>query len=504
MQKKDLGWVVITLLYTVLFHNAGAGINQLLFSIVAVTSCYLLFQQGKTTTRFLIISAAVLSSGAATFWYGTDLPIYANRIALLMLPIIAAYENSSFFSSLISGIYTTVLGVFLLFIKKIKRENTSTDLADAGHILKRIILLMAAIGIALIFLLLYAFINPIMANALQKINFDFLSVDLLYVIICGVAVALLFVYPIYLRKLNQYDNSDNTLSPIEKNSWFRKILSVDGELFLGTSLLILVNLFLLFSNSLDIYYHILVRQLPAEVSLSEYVHSGAESVIVAIVLATLILLYFFRNELNFYAKNKLIVSAAYIWILQNIVAVFFAANRNILYIQDYGLTYKRIGLLFFFLLCICGLITVFIKIKTKKNIWYLFTTNYVIAFAVLSIALWIDWDNVITSFNLNHFQHEKKMEIDERYLVGLSHTNLPQLYSFYIVKQKQLNSENEEVDIMSDSFSSRDYYWDNIQTMILNKYDHLKQEIAHETPQSFCITKHIAVAQIETMKKQAK
>ena len=135
-------------------------------------------------------------------------------------------------------------------------------------------------------------------------------------------------------------------------------------------------------------------------------------------MAIIIILYFFRGNLNFYRGNKNLKTIAYIWIFLNMLLVINTVIKDSQYIYYFGFTYKRIGVLMYLLLTIIGLITTVIKVKDIKNFWYLFRINTVTAFTILVVSCTINWDSYITIYNLNYAQ-----SVDFKYLINLSDNN---------------------------------------------------------------------------------
>ncbi len=66
------------------------------------------------------------------------------------------------------------------------------------------------------------------------------------------------------------------------------------------------------------------------------------------------------------------------------------------------------------------------KIKKVKSNWYLFRRNAWVAYAVLVLAAFFNWDLLITHFNVNRAINQQK-QLDQEYLLSLSATNLPDL-----------------------------------------------------------------------------
>jgi hypothetical protein len=69
--------------------------------------------------------------------------------------------------------------------------------------------------------------------------------------------------------------------------------------------------------------------------------------ILSILLSLGILIYYFRSNQNFYPKNGFLKAAAYLWLVQNAVLSVSVLIRCGYYISEYGLAYKRIGVVIF-------------------------------------------------------------------------------------------------------------------------------------------------------------
>ena len=165
----------------------------------------------------------------------------------------------------------------------------------------------------------------------------------------------------------------------------RKLMTaLKNEYRKGVLTLTMINLLLLCVNAIDIVKVWFEGQsiFPATADWksvssmrSSAVHEGTDALILSILLAMAVLLFFFRGNINFLRKNQLLRQLAYIWIFQNALLVITVAIRNYYYISDCGLTMKRIGVYAFLLATLFGLFTFFIKILEKKSSFYLVRIN---------------------------------------------------------------------------------------------------------------------------------
>ncbi len=109
--------------------------------------------------------------------------------------------------------------------------------------------------------------------------------------------------------------------------------------------------------------------------------------------------------------------AAYAWIIQNGILVISVFLRDYYYIHESGLAYKRIGVIFYLVLVLVGLVTVFWKIHKKKTNYFLLRVNAWAVIVLLVVASTIKWDRLIASYN---FSQHKNIVIPVDYMVTLS------------------------------------------------------------------------------------
>jgi hypothetical protein len=216
-----------------------------------------------------------------------------------------------------------------------------------------------------------------------------------------------------------------------------------------------------------------------------------------------IILFYFKGYLNFYEGNAWLKRLAYIWIAQNIVLVISTAYRNTVYIGDFGLTHKRIGVYVYLLLCVVGLITTFIKIAKGKNNWFLFRKNAWIFYALMIVSCPFDWDSIITNFDISTFESTKTLELDQYYLAGLGHANFAVMFDYYIVQGKTLRlkpfKQVREADVVVEK--TDDKYTDEVKNSLWYKYLEMERDYAGHHWQSHCVSKSNNLHAVEKMIK---
>jgi hypothetical protein len=140
--------------------------------------------------------------------------------------------------------------------------------------------------------------------------------------------------------------------------------------------------------------------------------------------------------------------------------------RNLLYIEEYNLTYKRIGVFVYLLLTYTGLIITFLKINFKKSNWFLFRKNALIFYCFLIFATVINWDNLITSYNLKHSRNP-----DYIYLLNLDFHNIPRILRSQPDRFISMDPEYiKHLSLKKASLFEEDYKKSGWQSMSYSKY----------------------------------
>jgi hypothetical protein len=229
-------------------------------------------------------------------------------------------------------------------------------------------------------------------------------------------------------------------------------------------LFVMLNLMLVSVNIMDINYLYLGDGMPDGITHKEFVHKGIGMLIISIILGIFLLLFFFRGALNFGGNNKVIKLFAFLWVLQNVLMVVSTGIRNTMYIDAALLTYKRIGVYFWLFFAVFGLLTLFIKLYKNKTVWFLTRSNFNALFVVLILSSALDWDQVISNFNINRTKQMDEISgLDKNYLLSLSEGNIKELYQL-----KPL--EGFEVDSI---YSYPNYYETNTSWLAYKVYQFL-------------------------------
>jgi hypothetical protein len=208
--------------------------------------------------------------------------------------------------------------------------------------------------------------------------------------------------------------SDELIRKRPKHPRTTSTLGLKREYYIALISLASLNGLLLIVNLTDVYTIWLGQAPRTAAALREYVHEGTGFLILSIIIASLVLLAFFRRNLHFYPDSVWLHRLAYCWIGQNLFLTVSVALRNGLYAHTYGLTYLRIGLFFFLTLVGIGLLSLAGKIRFRYSLYGLIRRNALAWLIALLGYTMVPWDLTITAYNL---QPIRRAELDVRHLL---------------------------------------------------------------------------------------
>jgi hypothetical protein len=456
--------------YSYLFYAHTAGVNFLLFNCVLIVS---LIVKNKTLLRqtpWLCAALGAIITACAIAYYSTTLAVVANVIALCVLSALSFNSTTSLLFSFAHMVNSLVLSLVNSVVTMYEYPDKLKNSENSG-VFKKIILILLPFAVTVLFFFMYRASNALFNDLVNKINIDFISIGWILFTLSGVLLINAFYNHHQLKDIADFDiQTPNKLyhdATSTSLTLFGKPLHINDELFSGKVLFVLLNCLLLIVNMLDVQFMCLGQHLPKGVTYTDFVHQGTQTLILSIVLAIGIILFYFRGAINFNSKGNTIKYLAYLWIAQNIVMIASTALRTNMYVSTYGLTYKRIGVYVYLFLCVIGLLTTLIKLAQNKSNFYLFRSNGWMFYATLVLSTLVNWDAIIT-----HFNTSKAKALELHYLVGLSYSNLPQLI---VLQNNSLNN----------TYSFKTEYNDKAPTFNADVSQKLYNFLAHDSSLSW-------------------
>jgi hypothetical protein len=483
MENNRVSILLITagaFLFNSIFWNEQLAINAVLFDAFITGCVFLLYRAARKNSTVMYLLLVHIICVVAMVACNSLLSKIAFTVTLLLLVAFAEYAHRSVWlagGSLLVG-FMQFTGRFFRLLTSSKRDQERKFRATRFI---RFAIFPLLTGI--VFFIIYSCANSVFASMAGNIEataaklfsgfFDLFSFSRLMFLLTGFYVTgtllLRAAYTSFEKReavtTNDMLRTRKKRMDIHRNLRYDLTVGVMGKLAKGVMALkneyttglislVVLNGLLLIINLIDINYLWIHFTYTPAIDLFTMIHEGTELLIFSIVLAMLVLLVFFRGNLNFYKKNKWLKTGAYIWLLQNAVLVVSVLLRDYYYIREFGLAYKRIGVLFFLLLVIAGLVTVFLKVKYAKTNYYLLRLNAWCVVVLLAAGSAVQWDVFIAKYDIAHRQ---TAPLNLPYLLTLSDKVLPVLdenLPALKAREKELNKQGISLGRCSDCIES--------------------------------------------------
>lgn len=512
MKRNDWIFLLTVALYSFLFWEQRWGMNMLIFSGAVVLGTALMNPQAVRRRGWIVAAASVLITGLGGYLNGSWLGLAGNAAAMLLLATQSMHPGSSVLAGMLVGI-SSVAGSFVFMITdSVERRNANLQAAQQNPNAPqrkpgRIWAVIISIAVVIVFFVIYRQSSVLFKELTKHINLDFISLG--WVVFTAIGACI--IYGIYYLHgphdvARDSSNFKRNLEPqlFGQQGWGDRLLSADNERFIGVLVFALLNVLTLLVAGGDLLFQLGERGLPEGVTYTSYVHQGVGGLIVSILLAMGLVLFFFRGRLNFDMRYKTLRILALVWLAQNVLLLVLTGMRSNMYTLEFGLTYKRLGVYFYLLLTLGGLITTAIKVMNRKtNIW-LFHANTWFCFVAFSLSTLISWDRFITYYNVTY-----PKSLDKAYVSNLTGANIDLLAKINRNKagagKKQGNSSFDEDDnidfdglldvIYSNRWSDKEKFSVRLYTRI---YRHLYVSRTIDWRSDVYLGRHVA-KQLESM-----
>jgi len=424
---------ISAILFTLLFHNQTLGLNVLFFELIILIWLFFTKQFRFIGKNQISCSVGLIITMFSTVFVYSAYAFFVNFLLLFLFVGIMIYPDTQSLINTFRLSFSNFFNSQRFFFRALTASKLRNYKITAY--LWRFRIFIIPVLIIILFLILYSHSNPVFNHLLQNIGlffnnylgfiFDNMDITILFTMIIGLIISIFILYRTTDQQIIETDkNSSKTLLRIKRK--VRKPFTLNAlrnEMKAAIFLLLILNAILIVLNAIDIYWVWFNFEWNG-LTLKQFVHEGTYLLILSIITSMIVVLYFFRNNLNFYNNNRLLKYLSYIWLAQNAILAISVGIRNYWYIYYFSLAYKRIGVIIFLLLCLYGLYTVLIKVKNKKSDFYLFTANTYAFILVLVITSIINWDCIIAKYN---FENSKRSFVHFDFLSELSDKSLPYL-----------------------------------------------------------------------------
>lgn len=481
MDRRPIYYLILIFILTLIFHDEQLGLNLLIAAISFVGFSFFDPSTHKPELNWRWYIAASLLIGNATIVFIAHSPLSIGLFFLSFFYFAAIQNNARL--SLPIGIMQSIISFFLGFYWSIASLVNRLNQKQNGkqyQAIIRILMYLIPLIVGIIFLKLYQNADDTFREWTRFIRLDWISWSFIgfYVLLLFLVFGFYYIKGSPMLERTEYRLKNDILTTYTDR--IQDFLTLKNERQIAKSLLITLIALLLIYNAVDIRFIWVELLDPAvELSYSEIVHGGINSLITSIVLVILIITFLFRGGLNF-ENNRGIKILTLIWLSLNVLMVSTTIIKNHAYISELGLTYKRIGVYIYLILALGGLILTFIKVLQIKSFWFLLRSGSLLFLLTLTVVGAISWNKIIAQHNLNL----ESNTIDLEYIFDLGPDTYPLLLDYYAANH---STEQENLDFWQKVTRNFDYV----------KYD-LERDQEIYTWKSFNIRDYLLLQKMNT------
>lgn len=421
-------YFLLILVFTCLLYQQKSGLNMFVISLLSIA--YLSYSSKTIKNKNWWISALL--------WIGSGLSLFLSHTSLGgLLFFLTAFNfisvnynsNYSFPFSISHTFFSFLLGIERILTpnKKSTQIIEPDDKNTSYKYLKPIFMYGTPLILVIVFLKLYQLANPKFEEYTQFLSLEFIE----WPFIAFYATLSFLLYGFYLyntyKASEEWDFSNKNSINSDYTDSFQNNIGTETEQKMASILLITLNILIVAFLCID-GITLFSTNIDSELSHSQTVHQGINVLVVSILLVILIVGFMYRGSLNF-IKNKTNIYLTISWLFLNIIMTVFNSLKNYNYINEWGLTHKRIGVFIYLGLCIIGLtLTLYKVLKTKSFVFLIRRVSYSFV-SLLVVYSIINWNHIIVSYNLNdtNFTEQK---IDLHYNYSLGYSTYPEVIAF--------------------------------------------------------------------------
>ncbi|WP_288375443.1 DUF4173 domain-containing protein [Chryseobacterium culicis] len=395
---KTHHYIFITaLLFVIVFYDQEIGLNLGILGIVyAILTLFRTPEKNKTGSLYILFGTSILSS-IAFAWFGD----FTSFIAVVSSLLLLGYKSKNRRLKILFLIPVFIVNCCTSFCRFFSFDEWLPKKNVSGLWQKTLAFILIPLVLVSVFLGIYSAGSSHFASLFTDYELDLNLWQVFCLSVLGFFIA--FNYWNYaveklIYKNNHFlDNEFSRDSSIPKATY--SFLDLDAERMSGVISFVLLNILLIFFI-ITYNYEQFYEAVKTPVQLSEETHERVNAVILSIVMAILVIMFYFKSGFNFDPKARLLKILAKVWIFLNAVLVISAALKNYEYIVNYAFTYKRLGVFAFLLLSLVGLTLTFIKIQKQKRNIFLVNTMIWYVYGTILVCSYINWGGFITSQNM--------------------------------------------------------------------------------------------------------
>lgn len=448
----------VTAIFVAVFYEENLGLNLGILGIIVSILTYFNTEERNKTRTFLLLFVTSILSSFAFAWYGDFPSFLAVFSSLFLLSFLS--KNKELKALFVIPVFALNFATFIFrvfqFDKWLPQKRTE------GFWQKFLAVVLIPAILLLIFFGIYSQGSSHFASLFSEYELDINVWEVIVLSFLGFFLAFnYFNYTVYdfVFKQNHHLKNDFLNEHKELKPTY-DFLDLNSERLSGVVSFIGLNVLLLFFIVTFNFEQFVEFQKSTANQLAEDTHERVGAVIGSIVMAIVVIMFYFKGSFNFDKEAKSLKILAKIWIFLNTVLVISALVKNSEYVMNLGLTYKRLGVYAFLSLSIIGLIFTFIKINKQKTNAYLFNQMVWYVYGTILVCSFINWGGIITSHNL------KRDDFAMNYHFNSVNFNEKQLLEYY---QKTNNKEmykilSDKINAFQDNrYLSKSLYYETIQ-----------------------------------------
>lgn len=385
------------ILFVIVFYDQDVGLNLgILGMIYAVLTLIRTPGKNKTRTLYALFVTSILSS-AAFAWYG-DFPSFIAVVSSLLL---LGYKSKNRRLKILFLIPVFIVNCCTSFCRFFSFDEWLPKKNVSGLWQKTFAFILIPLVLVSVFFGIYSAGSDHFAALFTNYELDLNIWQVFCLSVLGFFIA--FNYWNYAVEKLIYKNNHVLDNEFSKDSRIPKatysFLDLDAERTSGVISFVLLNILLIFFI-ITYNYEQFYEAVKTPIQLSEETHERVNAVIMSIVMAILVIMFYFKSGFNFDSKAGLLKILAKLWIFLNAILVVSAALKNYEYIVNYAFTYKRLGVFAFLLLSLIGLALTYIKIQKQKRNIFLVNTMIWYFYGTVLVCSYFNWGGFITSQNM--------------------------------------------------------------------------------------------------------
>jgi len=446
-----------TAVFIILFYDENIGLNLgILGMAYSLLTLFRTPEKNRTKTFLILLFTSIISS-AAFAWYA-DFPSFLAVVSSLLL---LSYRSKNKRMKILLLIPVFVVNCFTFICRFFSFDGWLPKTNTSGLWQKILAFILIPLILISIFFGIYSAGSNHFASIFTDFEFDLNFWQLLVITVLGFFIAFNYwnysVEKLIYKQNHILENEFTDPDKIQKSTY--SFLDLNSERMSGVISFFSLNILLVFfivTFNYEQFYE--VTKTPYQ--LSEETHERVVAVIMSIIMAILVIMFYFKSNFNFDPKAGLMKVLVKIWIVLNAILVISALLKNTEYIVNYGFTYKRLGVYAFLILSLIGLTMTFVKIQMKKRNVFLFNTMMWYFYGTILACSYINWGGIITSQNM------KRNDFVINY--HLNSINFNQKYLLEYAEQKQNAKLKKDVlekvkNERSETFLSKILYYETFQ-----------------------------------------